>query len=175
MVILAFDNWRRWSQQVWSSWHFTSFNYQMPGWPYLLASPPSIIKCQDDHTCCLHLLQLSNDSLTIPAGFTSFNYQMPGWPYLLASPPSIIKCQDDHTCCLPLLQLSNARMTIPAGFISFNYQMPGWPYLLASPPSIGMVILAFDNWRRWSQQVWSSWHLIIEGGKGSRYGHPGIW
>jgi hypothetical protein len=39
--------------------------------PYLLASPPSIIKCQDDHTCWLHLLQLSNARMTIPAGFTS--------------------------------------------------------------------------------------------------------
>jgi hypothetical protein len=57
---------------------FTSFNYQMPGIPYLLASSPSIIKCQDDHTCWLHLLQLSNARMTIPAGFTSFNYQMPG-------------------------------------------------------------------------------------------------
>jgi hypothetical protein len=45
---------------------------------YLLPSPPSIIKCQDDHTCWLHLLQLSNARMTIPAGFTSFNYQMPG-------------------------------------------------------------------------------------------------
>jgi hypothetical protein len=43
---------------------------------YLLASPSSIIKCQDDHTCWLHLLQLSNARMTIPAGFTSFNYQM---------------------------------------------------------------------------------------------------
>jgi hypothetical protein len=38
----------------------------------------SIIKCQDDHTCWLHLLQLSNARMTIPAGFISFNYQMPG-------------------------------------------------------------------------------------------------
>jgi hypothetical protein len=48
---------------------------------------------KDDHTCWLHLLQLSNARMTIPAGFTFFNYQMPGIPYLLAS-SSIIKCQE---------------------------------------------------------------------------------